>query len=162
MASRARVDRDGGCLSPGLEVSTRTAVGSIGTGEQLQSDVHVIRRAIPIGPATLAMARDAVAGVAGTVDSGVLSQAQLLVSELASHAVRLPRGDRDGVLDLAIWLTPKYLRVQVTADYARPRRGQRAPSDPIPDWGLQLVTELSDRWGMRHDTRTTLWLELDL
>ena len=36
------------------------------------------------------------------------------------------------------------------------------PGEPILGWELQLVAELADRWGVRHDTRTTLWLELDL
>ena len=40
-------------------------------------------------------------------------------------------------------------------------------SEPAPDpsrpsgWGLYLVRELSDRWGIDHDGETRVWFELD-
>ena len=40
-------------------------------------------------------------------------------------------------------------------------------SEPAPDparpsgWGLYLVRELSDRWGIDRDGQTRVWFELD-
>jgi hypothetical protein len=40
----------------------------------------------------------------------------------------------------------------------------KAPSDdPLraSGWGLVLVEELADRWGIDHDPRTRVWFEMD-
>jgi hypothetical protein len=143
-------------------MSTRTLDASSATGEQPQGDARLIRHSIPIGTTAPAIARNALAEVADELPSGLLSHAQLLVSELVSHRVRLTSNVRHGVLDLDISLTRRYLRVQLTDDDGPPDRVLPDPGEPTLGWELQLVAELSDRWGMRHDTRTTLWLELDL
>ena len=45
--------------------------------------------------------------------------------------------------------------------------GGFVPSAPSPDparpsgWGLYLVAELADRWGVDSDERTRVWFELD-
>jgi hypothetical protein len=38
-----------------------------------------------------------------------------------------------------------------------------APSDPLraSGWGLVLVEELADRWGVDHAPRTRVWFEMD-
>jgi hypothetical protein len=143
-------------------MSTRTVEASVGTGKQPQGNARLIRRSISIGATAPAIARSALTEVADELPSGLLSHAQLLVSELVSYRVRLTSDLRHGVLDLEISLTQRYLRVQLTDDDCRPDRVLPDPGEPTLGWELQLVAELSDRWGMRHDARTTLWLELDL
>jgi hypothetical protein len=143
-------------------MSTRTKDGSSATDLRSPNSVRLVRRAIPIGPDAPATARDALADVAGTIASGLLFHAQLLVSELVSQRVRIAPADSHGVLDLVISRAPGYLRVQVTDEDSRPLLVRPDPGEPILGWELQLVAELADRWGVRHDTRTTLWWELDL
>ena len=130
--------------------------------EQSQDDPRVFQWVIPIDQTAPGIARGCLAEVAGTLSSGVLSHAQLLVSELVSHQVRLTSDERRGELGLDISLTRRCLRVQLTDDDRRPSRARPDPGEPVLGWELQHVAELSDRWGMRHDTRTTLWWELDL
>jgi hypothetical protein len=143
-------------------MSIRTVDAGSATGEQPHCNARPIRRTIAIGATAPAIARNALAEVADELPSGLLSHAQLLVSELVSHRVRLTPDLRHGVLDLDISLTRRYLRMQLTDDDRRPDRVLPDPGEPTLGWELQLVAELSDRWGMRHDARTTLWLELDL
>jgi hypothetical protein len=125
-------------------------------------DEQVIHRAIPIGESAPAIARKLLAENARTLSPDVLSHAQLLISELVSHRVRLTSEVSDGELDLDISLTRSCLRVQLSDDQCRAPRVRPDPGEPVLGWELQQVAELSDRWGMRHDTRTTLWWELDL
>ena len=81
---------------------------------------------------------------------------------MVSHRVRLTSDARQGELDLDISLTRRCLRVQLTDNDLVASRARPDPGEPELGWELQHVAELSDRWGMRHDTRTTLWWELDL
>jgi hypothetical protein len=147
---------------PELTMLTRAGDARAPTREQSQDEPRVAQWTIPIDRTAPGIARGYLAEVAGTLASGVLSHAQLLVSELVSHRVRLATDERRGELGLDIALTPRYLRVQLTDNDPRPSRARPDPSEPVLGWELQVVAELSDRWGMRHDTRTTLWWELDL
>jgi hypothetical protein len=130
--------------------------------ERSQDDPRVARWAIPIGRTAPGIARGCLAEVAGALPSSVLSHAQLLVSELVSHRVRLASDTPGGKLDLDLSLTRRCLRVQLTDSDPRPSRARPEPGEPVLGWELQLVAELSDRWGIRHDTHTVLWWELDL
>jgi hypothetical protein len=133
------------------------------TGRRHQGDRLEIRRRLPLTVNGPAQAREALSEMAGPLAAvGVLSHAQLLVSELASHLVRLAPAGSQGTVDLDITLTPLRLRLQVTNHDPRPPLTREQVHDPFHGWELELVAELSDRWGMRHDGRTTLWLELDL
>jgi hypothetical protein len=118
-------------------------------------------RAIPTGPEAPAIAREAIAETGAIADPSARYQAQLLISELVSHRVRVRGGEQGGTLGLEILLTPGHLRVEVSDD-ARPEIAQLEPGEPSLGWELQLVAELADRWGIRHDRLTVLWFELKL
>jgi signal transduction histidine kinase len=83
----------------------------------------------------------------------------LLTSELVTNAVRHAGGD---AVRLVVALTGTLLRIEVHD----PGNGfeLKAPSDdPLraSGWGLVLVEELADRWGIDHDPRTRVWFEMD-
>lgn len=95
-----------------------------------------------------------------------LDPAQLLVAELASNAAlhgRVP--GRSFRLTLAVPL-PATLRVEVTdtrADRLPVRTGTIDGSPAESGYGLLLVEELADRWGVQdgpHPAKT-VWVELD-
>jgi hypothetical protein len=159
MFSLARVgDHHGARSGTGAQAATDARA----TGRRSQAERREIRRRIPLTVNGPAQAREALSEIAAPLASaGVLSHAQLLVSELVSHLVRLAPAGPQSALDLDIDLTQRRLRLQVTNRDPRPLAREQA-HDPFHGWELQLVAELSDRWGMRHDGRTTLWLELDL
>jgi anti-sigma regulatory factor (Ser/Thr protein kinase) len=114
-------------------------------------------------PDAAAEARRALERFADRVPERRLRDVRLLVSELVTNAVRhagLSPGDRIGLL---VEMRDAVLRVEVDD----PGSGFE-PRSPSPDpartsgWGLYLVEELSDRWGMdglRPGTR--IWFELD-
>jgi hypothetical protein len=81
---------------------------------------------------------------------------------LGDMADMLPGGRARDVRLLVIDLADSMLRVEV-----HDPGGGFIPSAPSPDparpsgWGLYLVAELADRWGVDSDERTLVWFELD-
>jgi anti-sigma regulatory factor (Ser/Thr protein kinase) len=115
-------------------------------------------------PEAAAAARRALDGLSGEVPERRLRDVRLLVSELVTNAVRhagLSAGDTIGLI---AGLHEAVLRVEVDD----PGSGfeLRAPKpDPAraSGWGLYLVEQLADRWGMDRGGRggTRIWFELD-
>jgi anti-sigma regulatory factor (Ser/Thr protein kinase) len=91
-----------------------------------------------------------------------LEDARLLVSELVTNAIRhagLVDGD---VIKLVVVRGERALRIEV----CDPGPGFEV-EEPLPDparpsgWGLYLVRQLSDRWGVERSEQTRVWFELD-
>ncbi len=121
-----------------------------------------LERELPVAPEAASEARHALDGLSGELPDGRMRDVRLLVSELVTNAVRhadLAAGDFIG---LVIELAEQKLRVEV-----HDPGGGFVPSTPSPDparpsgWGLYLVAELADRWGVDSDERTLVWFELD-
>jgi anti-sigma regulatory factor (Ser/Thr protein kinase) len=113
-------------------------------------------------PGAAARAREAIDGFSDRVPERRMRDVRLLVSELVTNAVRhagLRAGDRIRVLAR---LSDAVLHVEVHD----PGSGfELRPADPDPSrssgWGLYLVAELADRWGMdRAGAGTRIWFEL--
>ena len=90
----------------------------------------------------------------------VAMNARLLVSELVANAVR--HVARGGEIGMHVALVADSLRVEVVD----PGNGfvPRARTSDSPmgsGWGLHLVDELSDRWGVESDGPTRVWFEID-
>jgi serine/threonine-protein kinase RsbW len=88
---------------------------------------------------------------------------ELLVSELVTNAVRHAGLHAGDVIRLRAGVDGGTMRVEVHD----PGRGF-APREPRPDpsrasgWGLFLVRELADRWGVeREEPGTSVWFEID-
>ena len=119
-------------------------------------------RALPVAPEAAAEARHALDGLAAQVPDGLMPDVRLLVSELVTNAVRHANLDSGDVIELVIELADLTLRVEV-----HDPGGGFVPSAPSPDparpsgWGLYLVAELADRWGVDSDDTTLVWFELD-
>jgi anti-sigma regulatory factor (Ser/Thr protein kinase) len=118
---------------------------------------------LPATPDAAAEARRALERFADRVPERRLRDVRLLVSELVTNAVRHAGLSPQDRIRLLVQLRDAVLRVEVDD----PGSGFE-PRSPDPDpartsgWGLYLVAELSDRWGMdglRPGTR--IWFELD-
>ena len=115
-------------------------------------------------PDAAAAARHALEDLSDRLPERRLRDVRLLVSELVTNAVRhagLKAGDR---IRLLVSLRDAVLRVEVDD----PGTGfELRPPQPDParasGWGLYLVEQLSDRWGMDQGRRggTCIWFELD-
>lgn len=113
-------------------------------------------------PDSAAEARRALGEVADHLSPRRLEDARLLVSELVTNAIRHAGLDIDDVIMLIVMMGDRALRIEV----CDPGRGFEM-SEPQPDparpsgWGLYLVRELSDRWGVERGRETRVWFELD-
>jgi anti-sigma regulatory factor (Ser/Thr protein kinase) len=113
-------------------------------------------------PDSAAEARRALGEVSDHLSPRRLEDARLLVSELVTNAIRHAGLEDDDVIKLVVITGDRALRIEV----CDPGPGFEV-SEPAPDparpsgWGLYLVRELSDRWGVEHRAPTRVWFELD-
>jgi anti-sigma regulatory factor (Ser/Thr protein kinase) len=114
------------------------------------------------GPDATSAAREGVRAGDGVVPGPLRDDVLLLVTELVTNAV-IHAGvgpDRQLRMELARW--PRRIRVEVT----HPGNGSgHHRADPSPDtlggWGLVLVDQIADRWGIIHGANgTCVWFEL--
>jgi anti-sigma regulatory factor (Ser/Thr protein kinase) len=114
-------------------------------------------------PEAAAVARLALDRLAGRVPARRMRDLRLLVSEVVTNAVRhagLREGDR---IRLRVDVADRHVRVEVhdPGHGFRPRRPKPDPAR-ASGWGLYLVDELADRWGVDGDgPGTRVWFELD-
>ena len=104
-------------------------------------------------------ARRQVDGLRAEVDRSVLDTTQLLVTELVTNSVRHAGAD---ALELAVSVDSTTVRVEVANPGApfTPRPREEA-GEPDPGWGLFLVDELSDAWGVNGEAgRQRVWFEI--
>jgi anti-sigma regulatory factor (Ser/Thr protein kinase) len=98
---------------------------------------------------------------AATVDGDMLASIELLATELVSNAVRHGGADDGQTVVLHLAASPHCLRVEV----CDPGRGFE-PGRPAPygegGYGLFLVNEVANRWGVSHGDGNCAWFELEL
>jgi anti-sigma regulatory factor (Ser/Thr protein kinase) len=119
--------------------------------------------AVGAGPEAAALARDGLDSMAGEVSSELHESLRLLVSELVTNSVRHAGLRRGTPITIVVELSAQSVRVTVID----PGPGFVPPAGPPePDaeggWGLFLVDQVSDRWGVEHDRDTRVWFEIDL
>lgn len=100
-----------------------------------------------------------VSGLGGTIDPGLIETGRLLVSELVTNSVRHGGIAPPQQVGLHVRAGGS-LRVEVSDDglgYRRPP----ARVDNDGGFGLVLLAELADRWGVEPGPPTCFWFELD-
>jgi len=114
---------------------------------------------LPSTSAAPAAARGALEEIAHAVSADRMRDVRLLVSELVTNAVRHAEG---AVVRLIVSLRSDVLRVEVH-DPGFGFEVSEPPRDPLraSGWGLVLVEELADRWGVEGTPRTRVWFEMD-
>ena len=87
---------------------------------------------------------------------------ELLVSELVTNVVRHTPEDRSvAASDMRVRVYPDRVRVEVRDDGPGLGPATRAPDqDPGGGWGLYLVDELADEWGIESGVQSCVWFEL--
>ena len=117
---------------------------------------------LALDPDSAAEARRALGEVSDHLSPRRLEDARLLVSELVTNAIRHAGLDADDVIRLVVVTGDRALRIEVCDpgtgfEVAEPQPDPARPSG----WGLYLVRELSDRWGVERNEETRVWFELD-
>jgi anti-sigma regulatory factor (Ser/Thr protein kinase) len=121
-----------------------------------------LERELTVSPEAAAEARHMLDALTGRLPDGRIRDVRLLVSELVTNAVRHANLAAGDVIRLVVDVSTRTLRVEV-----HDPGGGFVPTEPSPDparpsgWGLYLVAELADRWGVDSDDRTLVWFELD-
>jgi anti-sigma regulatory factor (Ser/Thr protein kinase) len=125
------------------------------------ANATAVRLRLASGPAAVSEARRGLDQLEAEVGAARLSEVRLLVSELVTNSVRhARRGKRDRV-ELEVRLSSKRIHVQVTDSGPGFKTKPRGPDDdPGSGWGLFLVEQISDRWGVERNGRTQVWFEL--
>ena len=107
-------------------------------------------------------ARRATRSWAPLLDAELLENVSLPVSELVPNSIRYCRHARGGGGGAARHGLPR----SRARGGRRPGAGIRAPprgpdQDSHSGWGLYLVDQLSDRWGVSRTDGTAAWFEID-
>jgi anti-sigma regulatory factor (Ser/Thr protein kinase) len=113
------------------------------------------------GPEAPGRARTAVKAFNGSL-SEVRDTVLLLVSEVVTNSVRHAGAGNDALLELDVEASPKGVRVQVIdkGPGFDPEVDRREP-DEEGGFGLKLVHELADRWGVDANGVSRVWFEID-
>jgi anti-sigma regulatory factor (Ser/Thr protein kinase) len=117
---------------------------------------------LPCEPGSVGRARDAVDQLVDRVDDRRLGDLRLLVSEVVTNAVRHAGQERSDTIFVDIAdASGGRVRVEVSDGGKGFTPKQRDPDLERPGgWGLYLVEELADRWGVETGGRTLVWFEL--
>ena len=136
------------------KVLAQPAAGS-GTQNQIAVEFEA-------GPSAAAAARNALVALEGRVDDRLLGDVRLLVSELITNSVRHSSVKPDDCVHMSVAVTENALRVEVAdpGDGFEPKPRDLDRTRP-GGWGLYLVDQLADRWGVVRDHFTRVWFELD-
>ena len=116
---------------------------------------------LPAEPHSAKVARDAVAGLDGHLGD-VFGDVVLVISELVTNSVRHAGLDASEPVQLSVGMEGETVRVAVR-DPGPGFKPPPAPSDPghVGGWGLVLVDQLAQRWGVDHDgDANVVWCEL--
>lgn len=118
---------------------------------------------LPPRPRAVPTARHAVDALTGVVSESSLEDARLLVSELVTNSVRHAGLAESQPIVLRAEITGTSLHVEVSDEG---HGFETAVQPPTPGdnsgWGLFLVAQLADRWGIADGGPTTVWFEIPL
>jgi anti-sigma regulatory factor (Ser/Thr protein kinase) len=109
-------------------------------------------------------ARRALERFSAQLKDDVFERSALVISEVVTNSVRHAGLTQDQRIDVEIALLPERLRIEVTdnGDGFEPPATFAPKRDDSPGgWGLALVDQLADRWGIDFSHSTRIWCEFD-
>jgi serine/threonine-protein kinase RsbW len=121
-----------------------------------------VRRALPPDALAPAVARAALRRL--RMEEDVLERGELVISEVVTNAVRHANLTLSQPIRVVLALVPRMLRIEVTDDGEGFDPVVEPPLDQDPDeggWGLFLVEQLADRWGLERGHSNQVWCEFD-
>jgi serine/threonine-protein kinase RsbW len=98
------------------------------------------------------------------IDDDLLERGRLALSEVVTNSVKHARLRPSQLIDVQVALFAALLRIEVADDGPgfRPVATRPDPSSAAAGgWGLWLVDQLTDRWGVDCSHSTRVWLEFD-
>jgi serine/threonine-protein kinase RsbW len=121
---------------------------------------------VPAEAEAAAIAREVVARalVEVPVPEDRIEDLRLLTSEIVTNAVRHAGLAQEDTIGVAVDVSERRVRVEVVDD--GPGFDPSDLPEPSPErvggWGLRLVKQLSDRWGVIRNEPNLVWFEVSL
>jgi serine phosphatase RsbU (regulator of sigma subunit)/integral membrane sensor domain MASE1/anti-sigma regulatory factor (Ser/Thr protein kinase) len=164
---------------PAAQIAREVAGAALGNSEaQPRDDIALLVLGIPAAAraapdkqivvrlpgeaGAVPLARQAIDELEPELEPALFATVRLLVSELVSNSIRHAHTPAAASVALHVTVFADRMRVEV-GDHGpgfNPRR--RAPDrDGESGWGLYLVDQLSDRWGVSGTSGTSVWFEID-
>jgi anti-sigma regulatory factor (Ser/Thr protein kinase) len=114
------------------------------------------------GPLAPAFSRKAVSTLEDYVEPDALDSIRLLVSELVTNAFRHGSAGDGEDITLVIKAAPDLVRCEVVDSGPGLESAEPAlTDDQTSGWGLYLVEQLADRWGVSTSGGGSVWFEVD-
>jgi anti-sigma regulatory factor (Ser/Thr protein kinase) len=129
-----------------------------GSGTAHTVDVRLLAR-----PTSIGQARQALQALAPAMSSTSMDDAKLLVSELVTNSVRYAGMAEGDEVELSADVDPsrRMLRVEVAdAGMGFSVVPRVAGSALDAGWGLHIVSQLADTWGLVTGAVTRVWFEI--
>lgn len=118
---------------------------------------------LPAAKDSVSIARNALSVLSDGLPNSVFEDLKLLISELVTNSIRHTGLNSQDLIELKVIRTPEIVRAEI-ADQGPGFKQQ--PTRPVSEresgWGLFLVEEISDRWGLTGDQETRVWFEIDI
>jgi anti-sigma regulatory factor (Ser/Thr protein kinase) len=123
----------------------------------------VINLSIPPDASAPGVAREALDALDASLGARLLEDSGLVITEIVTNCVRHAGLAPSQQIELKLSMLPQLLRIEVSDD------GPGFIGEPVSlkpgqapgGWGLFLVDQLTDRWGVDCSHRTRVWLEFD-
>jgi anti-sigma regulatory factor (Ser/Thr protein kinase) len=108
-------------------------------------------------------ARRALAGMSSPLDEDLAERADLVVSELVTNSLKYADVGQSDRIELSVSVRPALLRIEVTdpGNGFEPVALRPGREDDVGGWGLWVVDQMTDRWGVDFSHSTHVWCEFD-
>jgi two-component sensor histidine kinase len=109
-----------------------------------------------------AAARRGVGGLVGRLDEDLLVRSRLIVTELVTNSVQHAAPGQSERIELLVSVHPERLRIEVIdGGHGFEPDTPELSRHQTSGWGLWLVDQLTDRWGVDEEQSTRVWCEID-
>jgi anti-sigma regulatory factor (Ser/Thr protein kinase) len=113
------------------------------------------------GPYAVTAARLALSDLDSHLDASIAFDVRLLVSELVTNSVKHAHVSEDDSILLGVKIEGELVRVEVRDSGPGFDPPPTAPPDDADEgWGLFLVEQLADEWGVERE-RQAVWFQID-
>ena len=122
------------------------------------------RQSFRAEPSSAVAARRALDDLRPQLDDDVLERSSLALTEVVTNCVKHAQLRPSQMIDVEVALLVALLRIEITDDGPgfHPVATRPAPIDAAAGgWGLWLIDQLADRWGVDGGHSTRVWLEFD-
>ncbi len=113
------------------------------------------------GPYAVTAARLALSDLDARLEASIAFDVRLLVSELVTNSVKHAKVSEDDSIMLDVDFAGEVVRVEVRdhgPGFVQPSAAP--PDDADEGWGLFLVEQLADEWGVDSE-RQAVWFQID-